>query len=297
MASGSYQFIYTVSDGGDGTFFDGNETLGSQVAGPFTVEPTDLGVLDTAGETLTIGGFLTDPAAIYTGFTTPDGTTGFVVQGLTTDTIYYITNDDLADGTVLDFIGGGTFSFCFARGTQIATPAGEQSVETLSIGDTVRTADGRDVAVKWIGKQTIATRFAKEKGQPVRVSAGALGNGLPHTDLVLTADHALIIDGLAITAAALVNGTTITLEPLSALADYNTYYHVETEEHDVILANGAPAETLVDADTRRAFDNHAEYVELYGEDTVVREMALPRITSERLVPASIRARLAASVAA
>ena len=45
---------------------------------------------------------------------------------------------------------------------------------------------------------------------PVRVSAGALGNGLPHTELVLTADHALIIDGLAINTGALVNGTTIT---------------------------------------------------------------------------------------
>ncbi|MAQ83547.1 MAG: hypothetical protein CMH12_09970 [Maritimibacter sp.] len=183
------------------------------------------------------------------------------------------------------------FPVCFAAGTGIATPDGERAVETLEIGDRVTTADGRAVPVRWIGRQTMHKLFAGACMAPVRVTAGALGDGLPHSDLVLTPDHALILDGLAITAGALVNGTTITLDPLDALPETVTYYHVETDAHDVILAHGAAAETFVDAVTRRRFDNHSEYAALYGEDRVIEEMPLPRVASARLVPAGLRARL------
>lgn len=186
---------------------------------------------------------------------------------------------------------------CFAAGTRIATPEGERAVETLEIGDMVTTADGRAVPVRWIGRQTLHKIFAGDRARPVRVTAGALGSGLPHTDLVLTPDHALILDGLAITAGALVNGTTITLDPLDTLPDRVTYYHVETTAHDAILANGAAAETFVDAPGRRAFDNHAEYVALYGAGTEIAEMPLPRVSSARLVPRATRERLGLTDAA
>ncbi|MEY8842593.1 hypothetical protein AB9K41_26480, partial [Cribrihabitans sp. XS_ASV171] len=75
------------------------------------------------------------------------------------------------------------------------------------------------------------------------------------------------------------------------------YYHVETEDHDVILANGAPAETYVDYIQRRAFDNYAEYLELYDEERTIPEMPLPRISAARLVPGGIRARLARDLVA
>ncbi|WP_439138116.1 Hint domain-containing protein [Roseicyclus sp.] len=180
---------------------------------------------------------------------------------------------------------------CFGAGTLIATPEGETSVEALRIGDLILTADGRAVPVKWIGRQTIVSLFAGDRARPVRVAAGALGDGLPHTDLVLTADHALILDGLAINAGALVNGTTIALDPAP---DRATYYHVETEEHDIILANGVPAETFVDYVGRKVFDNYAEYVGIYGQERAITEMTLGRISSARMVPAALRARLAAA---
>jgi len=179
----------------------------------------------------------------------------------------------------------------------IATPEGEAAVEDLEIGDLVTTADGRAVPVKWIGRQTVSKLFTPaERFEPVRVAAGALGDGLPHTDLVLTADHALILDGLAINAGALVNGTTITLDPKESLPERVTYYHIETEGHEVILANGAAAETYVDYIQRAAFDNHAEYLDLYGEDRTIREMDLPRVAAARLVPPTIKARLDGSSA-
>ena len=186
---------------------------------------------------------------------------------------------------------GAIAEICFAAGTLIATPDGERAVETLQIGDPVLTADGPVVPVKWVGRQTIHKVFTpSERFAPVRVRAGALGAGLPHTDLVLTADHALILDGLAINAGALVNGTSILRDPVETLPERVTYYHVETEAHDVILANGAAAETYVDYVQRSAFDNHAEYLALYGDARTIPEMPLPRLSSRRQLPADLRAR-------
>ncbi|MCP3969018.1 MAG: hypothetical protein GY717_01590, partial [Rhodobacteraceae bacterium] len=75
-------------------------------------------------------------------------------------------------------------SNCFAAGTGIATPAGETAVEELQIGDTILTADGRAVAVKWIGHQTErpVIGLMNQRLEPVRICAGALGQGLPLAD-------------------------------------------------------------------------------------------------------------------
>lgn len=184
----------------------------------------------------------------------------------------------------------GTY-MCFAPGSMIATAAGETAVEALVIGDTLRTADGREVAVKWIGRQTLRKLFAGHKMQPVRIRAGALGDGLPHGDLTVTADHGMILDDLVINGSAMVNGTTIDFVPLVELPDALTVYHIETEAHDVILANGAEAETFMDAAGRAAFDNFGEYLDLYGVEQIIPEMNRPRISSQRLLPDAIKARL------
>lgn len=190
------------------------------------------------------------------------------------------------------------FVVCFAPGTMIATPSGECAVETLAIGDPVLTADGEVVPVKWIGRQTVHKAFTPaERFVPVRVKAGALGHALPHSDLVLTGDHALEIDGLLINASALVNEDTIVWEPFDTLPERLTYFHVETKRHDMIIANGAAAETFVDHVTRRRFDNFAEYEAVYGDEQAVEMQALPRISAARLLPAPIRERIAAKVAA
>ena len=127
--------------------------------------------------------------------------------------------------------------------------------------------------------------------QPVRICAGALGGGLPHTDLVVTADHGMVIDGLVINAAALVNGSSIDWEPPEQMQEAFTVYHVETENHDVILANGAQTETFIDYAGRQAFENYSEYLERYGAERIIPEMDRPRISSRRLVPTVIKARL------
>ncbi|SFK65758.1 Hint domain-containing protein [Falsiroseomonas stagni] len=185
------------------------------------------------------------------------------------------------------------FIFCFAAGTAIATPGGEVAVEALSPGDLVLTDDGRAVAVTFVGRQTLAAFFLPEERSLVRVAAGALGDGLPKRDLVLTGDHALLLEGVLVNAGALVNGTTIARVARAELPDRFTVYHVETAAHDVILAEGVPAETFMDAKGRERFDNHADYVPPPGAARKI-EHAAPRVTAPRQVPARVLARIAAS---
>lgn len=197
--------------------------------------------------------------------------------------------------TVVDGDGdtaNGQAALCFCAGTGIATEEGETRVEDLAIGDHIRRADGGLVPVTWIGRQTVSTRFGPaERLMPVRFRAGSLGEGVPHADLTVTADHGMVIDDLVIIASALVNGTTIDFVPLRDFGASFTVYHVETEDHDVILANGAPTETFIDYVGRQAFDNHQDYLDRFGTERLIPEMDRPRISASRLVPAAIKARL------
>lgn len=185
------------------------------------------------------------------------------------------------------------FTVCFLTGTRIATPTGPRPVEALLIGDTVVGADGSHRAVRWIGRQTVVKAFADPlRSHPIRIAAGALGANLPARDLLLSPDHAILVDGVLVQASALVTGTSIArVTPDGASF---TYFHVELEEHALILAEGVPAETFVDNVTRRRFDNFAEYEALYGDGAATMpEIALPRVKSARQLPQAIRGRLAA----
>ncbi|WP_420396764.1 Hint domain-containing protein [Nioella sp.] len=187
---------------------------------------------------------------------------------------------------------------CFAAGSLIATPAGEVAVERLRIGDTVLTAEGCTVPVKWIGRQTVMTRFGPaERLMPVRFAAGSLGAGLPNADLTVTADHGMLVDGVICHAGALVNGTTIARVPLAEMGESYTVYHIETEDHEIILANGAPAETFIDNVSRRVFDNFDEFEALYGDVPEMEELPYPRAMSARQVPGRIVSKLAGKAVA
>jgi len=207
------------------------------------------------------------------------------------------SGSDLADVTFppsfdLADIDPSPFIVCFGPGTRIATPDGETRVEDLAIGDMIRTQDGRDVAIKWIGRQTLSAQFTSaERLRPVRIAAGALGPGCPDSDLTLTSDHAVLIDGVLCHAGALLNGTTVTRLSHAEMGDLYTIYHIETEAHDIILANGVGSETFIDNVSRRAFDNFAEFDALYGDVPEMRDLPLPRAMSARQVPVSIRTAL------
>jgi hypothetical protein len=74
------------------------------------------------------------------------------------------------------------------------------------------------------------------------VAAGAFGPGLPHTDVWLSPDHAIYFDDVLIPIKHLINGTTIA----QVRVDSITYHHIELVEHNVLVAEGLPAESFLD---------------------------------------------------
>jgi hypothetical protein len=208
-----------------------------------------------------------------------------------TGNIWFATNTQRDSGYEPD-APSGSYTLCFLAGTRIATPTGERAVEDLALGDLVLTADGGVAPVRWIGVQTVVSIFADPlRTFPIRIIAGALGENPPARDLCVSPDHALMLDGLLVQAGALVNGTTIVRE--TSMPERFTYYHVELDDHALVVAEGVPAETFVDNVTRRRFDNYAEYEALYGDaGATIAELELPRVKSARQLPWTVLQRLA-----
>ena len=189
-------------------------------------------------------------------------------------------------------IDQGSHVSCFAAGTLITTPDGTCPVEALAPGSLITAVDGRPLRVMWVGRKTLFTRFApSDRLRPVRFAAGALGEGLPRYDLTVTADHAMLVDGVLCEASALVNGSTIARVALEELGNSYTVYHIETDAHEVILANGAPSETWAGHFPHHAFDNHRDRPMPCGPVNGTEELPLPRVAAARQLPPHIRRRL------
>lgn len=182
---------------------------------------------------------------------------------------------------------------CFLAGTAIATPDGVRAIETLAAGDLVLATDGTAHEVRWLGRQTLAMRFADRlRAAPIRIRAGALGEGLPARDLLLSNDHAVMVDGVFAQAGALVNGISIVRED-AGMPEMLVYFHVELATHQLILAEGVAAETFIDNVDRLAFDNWSERLAPEADAAPMAEMPHARAKSHRQVPRSLRARLLA----
>lgn len=163
---------------------------------------------------------------------------------------------------------GGGGANCFLRGTAILTDCGEKPVEDLRIDDRVALPDGSARPIKWIGRQVFrksGVRWHKDV-MPIRVSRHALDGRTPHSDLCLSPGHALFLDGVFIRVKELINGTTIApVIPADGMPI--EYYAVMLDTHEVILAEGAAAETFCLKDSNHEnFANFAEYTRLYGEE-------------------------------
>jgi hypothetical protein len=169
----------------------------------------------------------------------------------------------------IDFAPDGTggailYAACFAAGTRILTAAGARiAVEALGVGDAVATFGGKAENIIWIGRRTI--RLARHPWpalvQPVLIEAGALGDGLPLRDLLVSPDHALYLNGCLIPAKALLNGFTV-----RQLNRRNvTYYHIELPHHAVLFAEGAAAESYLETGNRGAFENGGAALTLHPD--------------------------------
>ena len=247
--------------------------------------------LGTLGFSGTIDAFVQGESLILAGIT---GVTSVTFSGGTLD-VHRTGNPDviLNLDTAYNY-SAGTFSFftaggatvitdnvtpCYLAGTLILTDRGEIRVEDLVIGDRVATLDGTAKPIKWIGKRTYSSAFAAGNRDiiPVRIALGALGDNVPVRDLYVSPLHAMYLDEVLVQAEHLVNGVSVMRCPE---IDPIRYFHIELERHDIVFANGAPAETFVDCDSRGMFHNAAEFASLYPSDRPERwTFCAPRIDS------------------
>ena len=158
---------------------------------------------------------------------------------------------------------------CFLPGTRIKTPLGETNIEELRIGDNVLTASGEAKPIKFIGRRMVSRERNgpwKNGEGPVKISRFAIDGKAPHSDLYITPEHAIYIDGILIPARNLVNGVTIVADAKPELLSL-TLFHIELDTHEAILAEGLAVESFrLDNQLTHAywFDNADEYVRLYG---------------------------------
>ena len=171
--------------------------------------------------------------------------------------------------------GSGTDVFlsdtpvCFAAGTRILTTTGERRVETLTQGDLVLTVSGAERSaqpVKWLGHRRIdlTAHPRPETVAPIRIRRDAFADNMPHTDLLVSPDHAIFVDGKLICARQLVNGTTICQEKGWTAVEY---FHVELDAHAILFAEGLPAESYLDTGNRGFFANSGEPLVLHPDLT------------------------------
>ncbi|MGH1578417.1 Hint domain-containing protein [Planktotalea sp.] len=143
---------------------------------------------------------------------------------------------------------------CFCAKTMVQTPNGERPIGSLKAGDEVVTANAGSQKVLWVGKRKLSTAqlVAAPHLKPVRIRAGALGENLPKSDLLVSPQHRILIASkiaermfgqkeIFVPAIKLLDAEGI--EQFASLAPI-TYVHVLFDKHQVIFANGTPAESL-----------------------------------------------------
>jgi hypothetical protein len=221
-----------------------------------------------------------DSAAIYNAtITYTDGSTATITAVIFQDTAgntywapEFSSNADQAAleatgvggirSLTLDSVSGDSFSgltgdrqdwtplTCYVTGTMISMEHGTQAIETLCVGDMVKTRDNGLQAIRWIGKSTVK---ATGKLAPIRISAGALGPNCPARDLLVSRQHRMLLSSKVCermfgSAEIFVPAIKLTTLPGIAIDESDqmiTYFHLMTDAHEVIYAEDAPSETLL----------------------------------------------------
>ncbi len=158
---------------------------------------------------------------------------------------------DAADGStdgVIDLTNANIP--CFTFGTRITTKEGPRGIEKIAVGDRVLTLDHGYQTVRWVGSTAVMAPCARLS--PIRIAAGALGHGLPERDLLVSRQHRMLLRSIVAermfgTREVLVAACKLTglpgVEPVEGLEQV-AYFHMLFDRHEIILAEGAPSESL-----------------------------------------------------
>lgn len=239
-------------------------------------EDGDTGILGIGGQTSTFSGNLfnlsgsSETEYSYT-LTHPD--TGDTVNiyaftsagflGLANNVVGFVADGPIDPAVTYSIsYGGGSpsvaysgLAICFAAGTQILTGRGTHSaVEDLKPGDTVLTVDHGPQEIRWIGARhlTAGDLTRTPSLRPIRIQAGALGDGRPFDDLIVSPQHRVLVNSrivqkmfgereVLVAAKQLVSLNGI--DVVNEIGDL-TYYHFLCDQHEIVLANGIQTESL-----------------------------------------------------
>lgn len=160
----------------------------------------------------------------------------------------YSTNTISSDGKV-DNIS----IVCFADGTMIETIAGPLPVEKLTVGMLIKIQGGDFEPLRLALKRKIGREnLQNKKLRPVCVTAGALGNGLPVTDLFVSRQHGMLVSSkiakrMFRETDVLVSAIKLTELPgiyvVNSARDIE-YFHLVFDDHEIIYATNAPSESF-----------------------------------------------------
>ena len=162
---------------------------------------------------------------------------------------------------------------CFVCGTVISTDLGGVPVEFLKVGDLVLTRENGPQVIRWIGSRKMSGAFAT-RHKPICVNAGALGNGLPKRDLLVSPQHRVLLrdwraevmfgaSEVLIAAKHLVNDSNIRVT--TDLEEFE-YFHILFDSHQTIFSEDLPTESFHPGDMAMrslSEESRAEVLELF----------------------------------
>ncbi|MEP1766913.1 MAG: Hint domain-containing protein [Sulfitobacter sp.] len=164
-----------------------------------------------------------------------------------------ISQGTLEEGNNLFYTGGIDQVICFTPGTRVATRRGEVLTQQLQVGDKVITRDNGVKEVRWIGRRNLSPQelAATPAHYPIQIKAGALGQNSPQRDLCVSPNHRILLSSedaqlmfgeseVLIAAKHLTGLPGVDVLPVRRVS----YIHVMFDNHEVILANGAWAESF-----------------------------------------------------
>ncbi|AXX97396.1 Hint domain-containing protein [Profundibacter amoris] len=199
---------------------------------------------------------LDDPTATYSGFSATatrvglgedfgNDNDGFSIQRAPDGSSIFDNNSTPTPGTT---------NICFTQGTSFETPDGPRRIEQLRPGDLLITKDNGRQPIRWIWARHCPAEKMRDTPAlaPVRIAKGALGSGLPDRDLVVSRHHRLMICskiakrmyGKPEVLAPAKDLTVIEGIDIATVTGGITYYHILMGSHEILFAEGAPAESL-----------------------------------------------------
>lgn len=167
-------------------------------------------------------------------------------------TVTYFDSAGVETGTV-DFFNIEVVVPCFTPGTKIATPKGERNVEDLRMGDRVITRDNGIQEIRWIGKRQLSGQELRKAPHlnPVLIQAGALGNGLPERDMMVSPNHRVLVANDKTTLYFEEREVLVAAKHLTGLDGVDVvdichveYIHFMFDSHEVVLSDGAWTESF-----------------------------------------------------